>query len=525
MSKSYTAGRGEKLKKKGRKGLFRLLFSRTGLIVVILILNIALLAAVVLRFRDYMLQYVGVAAVLSVTLMMVLISSRANAAVKVTWLVLFTVLPVFGLVLYVYTQSDLGHRALRDRIHDLMEKTRDKLPQTAAADHLQLADGGAAGLSHYLWRCGFPTYEGCDVTYFTSGEEKFAAMLRELEKARDFIFMEYFILEKGEMWDAVLDILERKAREGVDVRVMYDGTCEVALVPRGYARELEKRGLKAKAFAPLMPFLSTHYNYRDHRKIAVIDGQVAFTGGVNLADEYINRRERFGHWKDSGLLLRGEGVWAMTVMFLSMWDSQTGQDERIADFKPSYPYRLAGGEGFVQPFCDTPLDNEDIAESVLLNLFQRAVRSIYIMTPYLILDDKITAALLTAAKSGLDVRIITPHIPDKWYVHAVSRAHYELLTEAGVRIYEYTPGFIHSKVYLVDDRYAVAGTVNLDFRSLYLHFENAVYLFEATCIPSIAEDFQKTFPICEEITWRKCRKTSLAERLLATLLRMLSPLM
>ena len=215
----------------------------------------------------------------------------------------------------------------------------------------------------------------------------------------------------------------------------------------------------------------------------------------------------------------------MTVMFLAMWDSQTGHREHIPGFRPDYAYRLAGGEGFVQPFCDTPLDNEDIAESMLLNLFQRAARSIYIMTPYLILDDKITTALLTAAKSGLDVRIITPHVPDKWYVHAVSRAHYELLTEAGIRIYEYTPGFIHSKVYLVDDRYAVAGTVNLDFRSLYLHYENAVYLFEATAIAAIGEDFQKTFPVCEEITWRKCRKTSLPERLLQAALRIFSPLM
>ena len=299
MSQQYTMSRGEKLKKKGRKGLFRLLFSRTGLVAVILMLNIALLATVVLHFRDYIVEYVGAATVLSVVMMLVLVSSQANASVKVTWLVVFMVLPVFGLALYAYTHSDLGHRALRDRIRQLMGETEGLLKQTEAIDELSARDTGAAGLGHYLWRCGFPVYDDSAVTYFASGEEKFAAMLQELEKARDFIFLEYFIIDKGEMWDAVLEVLQRKAKAGVDVRVMYDGTCEVALLPRGYAQQLQKMGIRSKAFAPLMPFLSTHYNYRDHRKILVIDGQVAFTGGVNLADEYINAVDRFGHWKDT----------------------------------------------------------------------------------------------------------------------------------------------------------------------------------------------------------------------------------
>ena len=525
MSKAYTESRGEKLKKKGRKGLFRLLFSRTGLVAVVLLLNIALLVALVLRFRDYMVEYVSAATVLSVVLMMLLISSRANASVKVTWLVVFTVLPVFGLVLYVYTQSDLGHRALRDRIHELMDKTRSKLPQTDAASKLQKTDAGAAGLGRYLWRCGFPTYENCDVTYYTSGEEKFAAMLEELEKAREFIFLEYFIVEEGEMWNAVLEVLERKAREGVDVRVLYDDFGCIQTLPGNYYKQLRRWGIEARVFNPFLPVLSGRLNNRNHRKLMIIDGKVGFTGGINLADEYINRKERFGHWKDCAVCLQGEGVWAMTVMFLAMWDSQSGEQEDIASFRPEYAYRLAGGEGFVHPFSDTPLDQEDVAERLLLSMFHKACRSIYIMTPYLILDDQMTDALLTAAKSGIDVRIITPHIPDKWYVHAVTRAYYELLTENGVRIYEYTPGFIHSKVYLVDDRLAMTGSVNLDFRSLYLHFENAVYMFDTACNAAIAEDFQNTFPLCEEITWRKSRNTNLLQRLLQTALRFLSPLM
>ena len=524
MSKSYTAGRGEKLKKKGRKGLFRLLFSRTGLIVVILILNIALLAAVVLRFRDYMLQYVGVAAVLSVTLMMVLISSRANAAVKVTWLVLFTVLPVFGLVLYVYTQSDLGHRALRDRIHDLMEKTRDKLPQTAAADHLQLADGGAAGLSHYLWRCGFPTYEGCDVTYFTSGEEKFAAMLRELEKARDFIFMEYFILEKGEMWDAVLDILERKAREGVDVRVMYDGTCEVALVPRGYARELEKRGLKAKAFAPLMPFLSTHYNYRDHRKILVIDGHTAFTGGINLADEYINAVDRFGHWKDTAIMVRGEAARSFTRMFLQMW-SMEGKTAEFDRFLSAPVDRPANGRGYVIPYGDCPLDEDMIGERVYMDILNRARKYVHIFTPYLIIDGEMEAALKFAAERGVDVTLILPGTPDKQVPYALAKTHYPSLMDSGVKIYEYVPGFVHAKSFVCDDIEGVVGTINLDYRSLYHHFECAAYLYDVKCIGDMEADFQATLKKCRRVTRQTLKKENWLRRLTGFVLKALAPLL
>jgi len=260
------------------------------------------------------------------------------------------------------------------------------------------------------------------------------------------------------------------------------------------------------------------------RKLLIIDGKAAFTGGVNLADEYINEYKRFGHWKDCGILVRGKAVWSMTVMFLSLWGYVDRSEEDVSRFRADYPEKR-GGTGFLQPFADSPLDNEDVGATILQSVISSAQERMWIMTPYLILDDKMTTALCVAAKTGVDVRIITPGIPDKWYVHAVTRANYEELTRAGVRIFEYTPGFIHSKVYLADTKQAVVGTVNLDFRSLYLHFEDAVYLYDTTVNAQVQADFEQTLPQCREITAEQCRHTHLTQRVLRALLRLLAPLM
>jgi len=506
---------------------WKFLFQRVVIVALSILLQLALMVSMVQWLSEYRAWIRALMSVISGVSVVYLLYDRTNASYKIAWIILILVFPVAGISIYLTFGGRRLSLPVRRRMQQAQDLVRDHLWQEKAAwDALQNVSDPAAVNSRYLYQVsGFPVYDNTETVYFPLGDAAWPRMLEELRKAERYIFLEYFIIGQGVMWDGILEILKEKAAQGVDVRVMYDDFGCIQTLPARYDQQLRQWGIQAKAFNPFLPVLSGRLNNRNHRKLMIIDGKVGFTGGINLADEYINRRERFGHWKDCALLLQGEGVWAMTVMFLAMWDSQTGRQDHIPAFRPEYPYRLAGGEGFVQPFCDTPLDQEDVAESVLLSLFQRAVRSIHIMTPYLILDDKITAALLTAAKSGLDVRIITPHVPDKWYVHAVSRAHYELLTEAGVRIYEYTPGFIHSKVYLVDDRYAVTGTVNLDFRSLYLHYENAVYLFEATAVEAIAEDFQSTFPVCEEITWRKCRKTSLPERLLAAALRLFSPLM
>jgi len=505
----------------------KMAFRRVILVGLSLLLQLGVFLAAMIWLTDYR-QWIFVALnVLSFVAIIYVLYDKTNSSYKIAWIILLLALPVAGISIYLVFGGRRLNRGQRRRMQRAEELVRENLLQERITmESLQNISDPAAVQSRFLLNVGgYPVYDNTATEYFKQGEDAYEKMLEELEKAEKYIFLEYFIIGEGRMWAGILNILHRKAAQGVDVRVMYDDFGSINVLPSDYYKKLASWGIRAKAFNPFVPILSGRLNNRNHRKLMIIDGKVGFTGGINLADEYINQKERFGHWKDCALMLQGEGVWAMTVQFLSMWDSQTGDEEDLAGFKPEYPYRLAGGEGFVQPFADTPLDREDVAETVLLSLFQRAVRSIYIMTPYLILDDKITSALMTAARSGLDVRIVTPHIPDKWYVHAVSRAHYEMLTEAGVRIYEYTPGFIHSKVYLVDDRYAVVGTVNLDFRSLYLHYENAVFLFEATCIAAIGDDFRTTFPICEEITWRKCRNTNLWQRLARSLLRMFSPLM
>ena len=505
----------------------KLAFQRVVIVTFFILLQLVVILSTMVWLSTYR-PWINMALnILSIITIVYLLYDRTNSSYKIAWIILILAFPVVGISLYLI----FGGRRLsvrqRRRIQTAEDLTRENLRQERITmEALKDVSDPAAVNAAYLYNVsGYPVYDNTETEYFSLGDLAYPRMLEELEKAERYIFLEYFIIGQGVMWDGILEVLKRKAAQGLDVRVLYDDFGCITTLPGRYEKQLAQWGIRAKAFNPFVPVMSGRLNNRNHRKLMIIDGKAGFTGGVNLADEYINKKERFGHWKDSAILLRGEGVWAMTVMFLAMWDSRYGETEDVSSFKPEYPYRLAGGEGFVQPFSDTPLDNEDVAETVLLNMFQRAVRSIYIMTPYLILDDKITTALLTAAKAGLDVRIITPHVPDKWYVHAVTRAHYEMLTEAGVRVYEYTPGFIHSKVYLVDDRYAMCGSVNLDFRSLYLHFENAVYLFEATCTASIAEDFQNTFPICEEITWRKCRNTGLIQRLFRTALRMFSPLM
>ncbi len=509
------------------KKVNRIMFSRLVLVSVFILLQVAVMLLTMVYLSEYRQGIQTVLTMLSIVTIIYLMYDRTNSSYKIAWIILILAFPVAGISLYLTFGGRRLSRRIRRRMQTAEDIVRENLWQEQVTEQalLDVSDHTAVNTAYLRNVCGYPVYDNTQTTYYPLGDTAYVRMLEELRKAEHYIFLEYFIIAQGQMWDGILDILREKAAQGVDVRVMYDDFGSITTLPNYYERQLERWGIRAKVFNPFVPIMSGRLNNRNHRKLMIIDGKVGFTGGVNLADEYINRKERFGHWKDCAICLEGEGVWSMTVMFLAMWDSQTGEKEDIRAFWPDYAYRLAGGEGFVQPFCDTPLDHEDVAESLLLGLFQRACRSIYIMTPYLILDDKMIGALLTAAKSGIDVRIITPHIPDKWYVHAVSRAHYELLTEAGVRIYEYTPGFIHSKVYLVDDRSAVVGTVNLDFRSLYLHFENAVYLFEATCIGAIAEDFQDTFAQCEEITWRKCRNTNLWQRLVRTALRLLSPLM
>lgn len=516
---------GLRLLKKGKQGIFRMIFSRSGLILVLLVVQVLFLFSIFHWFEEFLPHIYGGVVIFIVFMVLYLLNSSMDPTAKITWLVVVMLLPVFGALLFLYTQKNIGHRALQDHYAQLNKETEKSLTQNPETEKaLRQSDPGAAALARYVGRSGcYPVYDHTSVTYFPLGEDKFKEMLIQLEKAERFIFLEYFIVNEGEMWGKILEILVQKAKEGVDVRMLYDGTCELSTLPHDYPKRLQKLGIKCKMFAPIKPFVSTHYNYRDHRKILVIDGKVAFNGGINLADEYINTYEKYGHWKDTAVMVEGEAARSFTRMFLHMWFL----DEKEKDFDRflNVPVTPQTAKGFVMPYGDCPLDKDKVGEQVYMDMLNRAQNYIYIMTPYLILDGELENTLKYAAERGVDVRIILPGIPDKYIPFALALTHYKSLLESGVKIYEYTPGFVHAKVFVCDDREAVVGTINLDYRSLYHHFECATYMWGTDCIPQILNDFILTQEKCREMTVDMLSSEPLKRRVLGFIAKAAAPLL
>ena len=519
---------GIRLLRKDQKGLIHAIFSRFGLVLVLLVLQFGALFSLMRWFSDLLPHYLGGTLLVTAAMMVYLLNQDMNNSVRIPWLVVTALAPVLGVLLFCYTKEDVGHRMLKKRLLELEGQTRSQLPQNKKTGKALDADcPGAASLAQYLRGRGggFPVYENTQVTYFPSGEAKFAALLPQLESATQYIFLEYFIIDEGLMWGRILEILARKAAQGVDVRVMYDGTCEFSTLPRDYPRRLEALGIQCKVFAPVTPFVSTHYNYRDHRKILVVDGRVGFTGGVNLADEYINHIQKHGRWKDAAVMLEGEAVRSLTAQFLQMWGILK---------EPEYEQFLTqpipvpeNAKGVAAPYGDCPLDGERVGEMVYIDLLNRARDYIHIMTPYLILDGELETALKFAAERGVDVHLILPGKPDKQFPYALAKSHYSALLDSGVKISEWSPGFVHAKVFVVDGREAVVGTINLDYRSLYHHFEDAVWMVDAPCIRDIERDFQHTLEQCRTVEntsasiWQKhylLRATGMLLKVIAPLL-------
>ncbi|HIS76505.1 MAG TPA: cardiolipin synthase [Candidatus Enterocloster excrementigallinarum] len=511
------------------KKILQLIFHRVVIGAVLMLLQLALLVLMMVEFQKYFVYFYAICTVISILVTLYLVNNNhTNPAYKIAWMIPILLVPVFGGLFYIVGRPRISRRQ-RERMSGMAGNFSHIDPGASEPlAKLQQENPSAAGQSRYIERCGYcPPYENTTVEYLPLGEVKFERMLTELKAAKKFIFLEYFIIQEGKMWDPILEILEQKVKEGVEVRVMYDDFGCMMTLPARYWGTLEKKGIQCCVFNPFVPVLSLRFNNRDHRKICVIDGWVGITGGINLADEYINAYPKHGHWKDVSILLKGDAVWGLTKMFLSMWDYLRKIQEDYNDFRPGVvPYALPRQpSGYVQPYSDSPLDDEAVGETVYLNLINKAERYVYICTPYLIISNEMITALCTAAKSGVDVRIITPHVADKWYVHAVTRAYYQVLVEAGVKIYEYTPGFIHAKTFVVDDIYGVAGTINLDFRSLYLHFECAAWMYKTPCLADMKEDFLKTQAVSQEITLERCQSVKLGTRLVRSVLRVFAPLM
>jgi len=515
-----------RLAKPRKKGLLSLLFSRFFVIVLLLIVQVILVISFYSWLKDLLPFFSAVTVLFNIGGVIYLFNCDMDSSAKLTWMFVISLVPITGVALLAFTQTNLGHRTVQRRVAELIGETARAVPQPPET-LAKLEDDPYAtdDLNTFMNRSGcFPVLENTEVTYFPLGEDKFAAMLEELRKAEKFIFMEYFIIDEGYMWGSVLKILEEKAKAGVDVRVMYDGMCEITLLPSNYCELLGQHGIKAKAFAPIRPIVSSHYNYRDHRKILVIDGKVAFNGGVNLGDEYINRTHPFGHWKDTAVMMKGDAVRSFTLMFLQMWNIT----EEHAVFEPwigPTGYVPENPSGFVIPFGDCPLDEDKVGRAVYMDILNRATDYVHIMTPYLILDDELKTALIYAAQRGVDVRLILPGIPDKKLAFALAKSHYKRLVGAGVKIYEYTPGFVHAKVFVSDDVKAVVGTINLDYRSLYHHFECGTYMFKTDCIPDIERDFQETMAKCRQVTPETIKNETLFYKVAGNLMKFVAPLM
>ena len=462
--------------------------------------------------------------ILSIAVVLRLYSKNINTAMKLPWITLILVFPVMGLSMYLLFVI-AGDPGIGKRLAAVRKRLRTCLPEnTPVIAHVEEGDLSAARQFTYLEKnLGWPVYENTAVTYYVEAVDAFEAMKADLEKAENFIFMEYFIVEDSDSFWEIEDILIRKAREGVDVRLQYDDIGSIGYVNMRFAQRLNAEGIRCYAFNPALPFLNLFMNHRDHRKITVIDGKVGYTGGYNLSNDYFGRTRRLGIWKDTGLRLEGEAVKSLTAAFGELWQVQSRSKEdfsRFLNIRYSVP-----APGFVQPYADNPLSEERTAENVYLNLISQANKTLYFMTPYLIITEEMDRALRLAAKRGVDVRIITPGIPDKKTVFAITRSYYSGLVRQGVRIFEFTPGFCHAKVCLCDGTIASVGTSNLDYRSLYHHFENNVLFTGCDAIKEVAADFEDMFRKCTEVTEKYRTGRGAMLQLWQCILRLFSPLL
>ena len=506
---------------------FRLFATRLTATIILIVIQIAaiIFVASIARSTFPFIVYIGMAA--SAVVFLFIIKSNKASAYKISWIIILLAFPVVAGALYLLAGNKRPTRKIAKLIneHALIARLLDEDGNLPFLNKIEC--GRMYSLFQYIRnQSSYHAYNNTQVKYYPIGELMFEDMLAELAKAEKFIFIEFFIIKESNMWDRLLEVMVQKASEGVDVRLIVDDLGSHRLFSRGYVSKLRSNGIKVLRFNPLVPYLQLFMNNRDHRKVIVVDGHTAFNGGINISDEYINISSPFGIWKDTGVRLYGDAVWSFTLMFIEMWDTFCKEDERINDYL-AYKHQVdesVKGDGFILPYGDTPLDNEELGENIYVDMLNQADKYVYIYSPYLIISEKMIQALQLTAKRGVDVRLITPGIADKKLIHRLARSYYSFLLEAGVKIYEYTPGFLHAKSFISDDEVAVVGTINLDYRSLYLHFECATLLFRSSAIEDIKNDFMQTLEASRQI-YLNGRKTRLINELIDAILHLFSPLL
>lgn len=503
-----------------------LLWGRFVLIAILIMIQFFWLVTVFYKF-SYKFTYTNyVIRILAVVVVLHIVNRTMNSNNKLLWTFLILLSPVFGLLLYLVFGRRSASKPNREKMDSIKNEMLKQLYVTPEVNQaIEYEDKTVYRQMKYIndWS-GYPLYQNTATKYYKCGEEMFPDMLMALEEAEEYVFLEYYIIESGYMLNCILDILKRKVQAGVDVRLIYDDIGSIGTVHKDYAKELEILGIKCLPFQPFQPFMSVLMNNRDHRKMMIIDGKIGFVGGTNLADEYINYVERYGYWKDTAVRLTGEAVRSLVVMFLNMWEYVGGEIADV-DIYLNIKEKMAQEKGFVQPYCDCPFDEEYVGETVYLNMINQAVDYIYIFTPYLIIDDEMLTSLCNAAKRGVDVRIVTPGVPDKRIIYWITQSFYRVLIKNGVKIYQYRPGFLHAKSFLCDDKIATIGSVNLDYRSLYLHFECGVFMYQCKAVEELKQDCLEVFACSDEVTISYCENQHMMIQLFQGVARLLAPLL
>ena len=488
-------------------------------VIVLILLEIAIIATNVFWVSRSISLVNLILRVLSFFVLLHVINKEYSTAYKLAWCIPILLFPVVGGLAYLIGRSRNYHKKAKIRIKQIDHDIVKSMPVESTED-IALQNN----TSKYLQNKGFRQSVGDKITYHPMGDSFFEGILEDLKNAEHFIFLEYFIIQSGEMWDSILEVLKERASKGVDVRILYDGMGCIRTLPRNYPKQLEKYCIKAKQFSAFKPVLSTLQNNRDHRKIAVIDGKVAYTGGINLADEYINAVQRYGVWKDSAIRIEGGAAMGFTRFFLSQWNIKNGDNE--SDYARYFVSPCAKHtQQTVIPYALSPLDDRSVAKEVYEQIIRSSQKYLYIMTPYFIPGEEILNGLKIAAEGGVDVRLITPHVSDNKLIHIVARSKYKTLLESGVKIYEYTPGFIHSKNMISDDSVSICGSVNMDYRSLYLHFECAALILGQETAIDIKNDFLNTLSVCQEIKMEDTEKIGFFSRIYLALIRAFEPLL
>ena len=489
---------------------------------ILLIVQFALLFAVVYNLSDDSFIIYSLFELLAVITVIYIVNRRSNPSYKIAWIIFILLIPVFGITVFLIWGGGRVAPHLKKKMYNSCDRFKKYLSDDEKIhSRLRYDDYLHSRQAEYLSReSGYPLYDGTSVEYLSPGEKFLPRFLEELESAKKYIFLEFFIIAEGDMWNSVYEILKRKASQGVEIKVFFDDFGSIKRQHKDFIIKLQNDGIKVAVFNKIKPSMNLFMNNRNHRKIVVIDGKTAVTGGLNLADEYINRLERFGYWLDCAVILKGNAVRSFLIMFCIMWEFSTGEQIEVESHFNDSPVI---DKGYVLPYCDDPLDEKNPAEGIYMQILNTAQRYVYITSPYLIIDSAMITVLQLAAKSGIDVRIITPYIGDKFYVHPVTQYNYLELLKSGVKIYEYTPGFIHSKIFVSDDRVATVGTVNMDYRSFALHFECGVWFADNDAVLDIKNHFEQILSQSKEITLSEWKKQPWHSKLKRAILNLFSP--